>query len=61
MSTREALHKLTKFDKDKLDDEDEWLVIRVPKKDKRNFLSTFATAIQKMNSVGWKGLTGLST
>ena len=41
MSTTEALYKLTKFDEDKLDDDDEWLIIRVPKKDKRSFFVDF--------------------
>ena len=37
MATTEALYNLTKFDEDRYDAEDEWLVIRVPKKDKRSF------------------------
>ena len=41
MATTEALYKLTKFDEDRYDEEDEWLVIRVPKKDKRSFFVDF--------------------
>ena len=37
MATTEALYNLTKFDEDRYDAEDEWLVIRVPKKDKGSF------------------------
>ena len=61
MSTTEALYKLTKFEEDKYDEKDEWLIIRVPKNDKRSFFSIFVTAMQRMNFFGWKGLTGLST
>ena len=41
MSTTEALYKLTKFDEDRYDEEDEWIIIRVPKKDKRSFFVDF--------------------
>ena len=41
MSTTEALYKLTKFEEDKYDEKDEWLIIRVPKNDKRSFFVDF--------------------
>ena len=38
MNTTEALFRLTKNEKDKWDEEDEWLIIKVPKKGKKWFL-----------------------
>ena len=59
MGIREALHRLTSNDKDKSDEEDEWIVIKVPKREHNTRFSslTIATGIRKMNCIGWRVLT----
>ncbi len=37
MGTKEALERLTRNEKDKLDSEDEWIILKVPKKTKGKF------------------------
>ena len=41
MSTAEALYRLTRNKNDKLEEEDEWLIIKVPKKGKKLFFVDF--------------------
>ena len=53
MGTTEALYRLTSNDKDKWDEEDEWIVIKVPKKTHTRFSSwTIATGILRTKRIG---------
>ncbi len=58
MGTKEALERLTGNEKDKSDSEDEWIILKVPKKMKgKFFFAVFVMEIQKTNFNGWKDHT----